>query len=90
MSNALWKYPGETPLFDIDLSDYVPDGDSVQSVVSIDDDDSVLTYGAPSISGTTVQIGIGGGVSGVYNISIVFNTTLGSQNLEAHFNLMVV
>jgi hypothetical protein len=81
MSNSLTKQPSEDILFDIDFEgrfvDRINAGvpTTINSVISITDNLSALTFGTPAINGYVVQVSIGGGVDGVdYKITIKIST----------------
>lgn len=89
MSVTLTKRPGENALFDLDLSNRLPAGVNVASVVSVTSVTAGLTFGTPVFSGQRIQLTISGGTSGVvYEIKFSF-TTASNPALEAIVYLAV-
>ena len=89
MASTLIKQPSENMLVDFDCSPILRSGETISSVISIDDKDSVLTYGSPSISGQIIQATVAGGVDKTtYKVTIKFATNLSPQR-EGDFYIVV-
>lgn len=90
MAKTLRKQPGENVLFEVDFSDQLITGETIQSVTSIVGSPSGLTFGAPQISGSKVQFTIADGTSGqVYKLTLKL-VTLDSPVFEADVHLLVI
>ena len=93
MGNTVTKQPGEDKAFDIDMSNELKRSDEViSSVISIDDDDSVLTYGTVTIPGSAklLRVAISGGVDGVtYKVTVNVVTNY-SPIIEKEFYVSLI
>lgn len=90
MARRVTKQPSESRLFDIDCTKAVRTGATITNVISFTADVSGLTFGTPTISGTTIQVLISGGTSGqAYKVTVKFSTAT-DPVLEDEFWVSVI
>lgn len=94
---SLKKKAGESRLFDIECKGRLRDSDSISSVTSITPANlgrvtgsSNISVVTPQINGSIIQARYSGGTDQeAYQVTAVFDTTLGDQNVQADVILLV-